>query len=943
MSNLLPVPCESGARIEDLPLLAADGLSINPNSFLGDCEENWLKRMAGSVWVLSALVASVCTLLVWIFQVQESCFSWPVFFFGALVIAAPIKFSEMFIQLFGREEREREAPVWKGITSKLVFIFGLMLPSIISVAVSFSAIYNPAGALMMAYLTTPPVNLCAWKELKRGVGRRPWFLRFLMGFSLISQIFLIFSCAVNGPLDQTAAARWLLFSPLLIVFVVSSILAYKLWRNCDPCVSPRVSPLIASGLVGLAIFGPHVPALWLTTQLAAVTSQVPELRRFALASLDSAAAIEIVEQKLDPFNYSMPSHVYPSDVFDPSRELCQEAYYLISGRSPDSVSESMSWMDPYAGAPVIGNPSSGLKIKHSSLDGKLDTHKLTANFDWTLEFTNSNSSSVEARLEMHIPEGGVVSDLHLLPAADRKDAAPLRIEPALFGANLAIQHTYSRDAELRRDPALITMLAPDRALLRCSPILTGAEFKVRVHIVAPFSADQDEKSVYLRLPRIVGGNVVAENTQVHVESIGDVKRGYGFDRARAGKEEESSRGDLKLAKPGDTVYSSSTVKTLTLNEGSSKIIRELVREDVPRSVVMAVDGSVSNADAKGALTNFFKSTPRNIEHVVLADPSRGILEVAPACALATIQQGRFCGGDDNWVLLERAISIARQNRSDVVWVHGPKSWNLKSQFQNWSQGNWSAQYGVYCPYDLAKLCGGTVHLYDFQTAPGGNEILERIHASVLAPLPIVTIDRKGGTLSDLNELFKRWITNEPTKHFVFRTLQSSKSKETREHSASDIAVLANQEELTRLVRAGESAKAQQFAERHKLVSIYTGALARRVSLCSPGEGGEMANEPHSSVELNDPMVIAGVSTGGTVRVNNLANVEAILNIFANAVEVIFTAWGFVMIVWSVRNFKSSSRSRVRFVLGLLFLGGGWGLIAVINWLIASCSNGGGFS
>ena len=41
----------------------------------------------------------------------------------------------------------------------------------------------------------------------------------------------------------------------------------------------------------------------------------------------------------------------------------------------------------------------------------------------------------------------------------------------------------------------------------------------------------------------------------------------------------------------------------------------------------------------------------------------------------------------------------------------------------------------------------------------------------------------------------------------------------------------------------------------------------------------------------DATAVMGVNTAGTVRVNNLANLEALLNIIANGMEILGIAWG----------------------------------------------------
>ena len=44
-------------------------------------------------------------------------------------------------------------------------------------------------------------------------------------------------------------------------------------------------------------------------------------------------------------------------------------------------------------------------------------------------------------------------------------------------------------------------------------------------------------------------------------------------------------------------------------------------------------------------------------------------------------------------------------------------------------------------------------------------------------------------------------------------------------------------------------------------------------------------------QAGDATVVSGVNTAGTVRVNNLANLEALLNIIANGMEILGIAWG----------------------------------------------------
>ncbi|MFN8551202.1 MAG: hypothetical protein U0103_06920 [Candidatus Obscuribacterales bacterium] len=64
----------------------------------------------------------------------------------------------------------------------------------------------------------------------------------------------------------------------------------------------------------------------------------------------------------------------------------------------------------------------------------------------------------------------------------------------------------------------------------------------------------------------------------------------------------------------------------------------------------------------------------------------------------------------------------------------------------------------------------------------------------------------------------------------------------------------------------------------------------------------------------DATFVTGVNTAGTVRVNNLANLEALLNIIANGMEILGIAWGGPTMImgfmahgcWNTRCYEESS-------------------------------------
>ena len=94
----------------------------------------------------------------------------------------------------------------------------------------------------------------------------------------------------------------------------------------------------------------------------------------------------------------------------------------------------------------------------------------------------------------------------------------------------------------------------------------------------------------------------------------------------------------------------------------------------------------------------------------------------------------------------------------------------------------------------------------------------------------------------------------------------------------------------------------------------------------------------------DATVIQGVNTAGTVRVNNLANLEALLNIIANGMEILGIAWGGPTVVMGFMHMSAGSQDAMKRVIwGLSGVTGGMATPGCINWLVASARDAGLFS
>lgn len=94
----------------------------------------------------------------------------------------------------------------------------------------------------------------------------------------------------------------------------------------------------------------------------------------------------------------------------------------------------------------------------------------------------------------------------------------------------------------------------------------------------------------------------------------------------------------------------------------------------------------------------------------------------------------------------------------------------------------------------------------------------------------------------------------------------------------------------------------------------------------------------------DATVIQGVNTAGTVRVNNLANLEALCNIIANGMEILGIAWGGPTIVMGFMHMSAGTQDAMkRIIWGMSGVTGGMATPGCINWLVASARDANLFS
>ena len=173
------------------------------------------------------------------------------------------------------------------------------------------------------------------------------------------------------------------------------------------------------------------------------------------------------------------------DPISPSK--VREVYYLVTGRSFDAVPRPQlsgrrpyyrERFDPDVGTRNINAQIEGLSLETSRLDASLDSDAALGYLQWTMEFRNQSSRRQEARTQILLPPGSVVSRVTLWVHGEEREAA--------FAGRAQVTKAYREVVRARRDPVLVTSCGPDRILAQCFPVEPrGGSMKIRLGITVP--------------------------------------------------------------------------------------------------------------------------------------------------------------------------------------------------------------------------------------------------------------------------------------------------------------------------------------------------------------------------------------------------------------------------------------------------------------------------
>jgi hypothetical protein len=152
-----------------------------------------------------------------------------------------------------------------------------------------------------------------------------------------------------------------------------------------------------------------------------------------------------------------------------------------------------------------------LKAEKSMITGIVDSDTHTASFYWTIDLKNTSGTDQEARAELKLPPGAVVSRATLWVNGVPQEAA--------FNTTASVTHAYNWITVSHRDPLLVTYKDAGTVSIKASPVpANGDVMRIRLGITAPLNIGEEGQG-FVSLPELKESNfTVADKNNIHIES-----------------------------------------------------------------------------------------------------------------------------------------------------------------------------------------------------------------------------------------------------------------------------------------------------------------------------------------------------------------------------------------------------------------------------------------
>jgi len=710
-------------------------------------------------------------------------------------------------------------------TDKFTLIAGVILPAVaitIEASVHLSAMvyFDPIPTVwhMMLLLFVPLAQLHVWFTIRRGVYDRLMLAgmanALVIGISTVYSILYLPSFPVAF-VTILVVVGLLPLSPLLSL-IAALVMRHRLRRAAAATAQtyPALNParlLMAVGLTFVVIGLLDAPAVITRHGLQMAASSSPETRTAGIRLLRDYGSKDQLLRSC--YNRSREASDIIGDLFSiqipVTVDQARKIYYRVTGETfdmsvpPLRVGGRLITQDTFdyeddQGGPRIAGKLKDLSLSYSELEGTVDADGGMAYILWRLDFQNHSEFDREARAEIQLPPGGIVSHVGLWRNGEERSA--------VFGSRIQSRQDYAVSGN-ERSPVLVTTAGRDRVLVQAFPVRAyGGEMKVQLGITVPLLLESRDQARLL-LPHFEGRNFGIPNSLTHSIWF-EAKRAIGTEYSGLYYGQLPSNNfmlggqltDADLSNPRRSLLLGrldSDTGTWSVNpfEVDGSIVKQWIEERTPahlRRVVLVVDTSASMDDFEPEINGALAALSPDIElKLVLADAEwlheserKNLVATGADSASTLLASTTFEGGADNAPALRKAWDLAAEapGNNAIVWIHSPQLVQLESVeaiTRRWQ----SRPYGPL--------------LYSVQASKGSDAIARELDGIN----EVKSVVRMGTLRSDLERLFGQLSGQIKTYEFV----RSIKHLETPAHesegyeTSDNLARLWANDEITRIL------------------------------------------------------------------------------------------------------------------------------------------------
>ena len=568
----------------------------------------------------------------------------------------------------------------------------------------------PSMWYLMLVIFVPVAQLHVWFTIARGtpkhLARAGWLNALVLGISL-------FYSFVYIPLLPLAALTLIFivgFLPLAPFFSLGAAIVMRRQLTRIAARTPQknfimrkvglfTAFLITAVFIGLL----ELPASLTRYGLKLAASQVPETRAKGIRFLHNFGSKDYLLRACygrsgwatDIFGYfvTMKDPVTPTEA--------QQIYYRVTGETFDTshpprrtggrINRQDEFdFDPDQGGTKISGKLTGLSLSNSKIHTAADAEGGVAYMQWTMAFRNEWVTAREARAEVQLPPGAVVSRLTLWVNGEEREAA--------FAGRNRVREAYQQIAiEQRRDPVLVTTSGRDRILVQCYPVHgEGGEMKIRIGITIPLLLENLHYAQLL-FPHFVDRNFSIPDNLHHGVSIESKTAmsttSRAFTTGRFLGESFAQSGNIPerdMSKPETSIlFGRANVPTWSQDpfQTSNFIIQQTIDARGPSHlyrIVLVVDTSQAMEEMRHQIVTALRAIPPEFDvKLVLADAeglSHNDIAYNVEDASVQLDNAVFSGGADNVPALLKAWGLAAEKPGNnaIVWVHSPQLLQIQS-------------------------------------------------------------------------------------------------------------------------------------------------------------------------------------------------------------------------------------------------------------------------